>query len=44
MKELDGKYIFSRIEISNADDINVKLVGKYQTEASPYVIWVYEIK
>lgn len=43
MKALGGKYIFSRIEISNAAEIKASLVGKYESNESPYTIWVYEI-
>ncbi|SFU52710.1 DUF6044 family protein [Butyrivibrio sp. INlla21] len=43
MKALGGKYIFSRIEISNAKELNASLIGKYKNDSSPYSIWVYEI-
>ncbi|MBO6239932.1 MAG: hypothetical protein J6O61_03700 [Butyrivibrio sp.] len=42
-KSLNGKYIFSRIEISNAKELGLKLVGQYQNEKSPYTIWLYSI-
>ena len=42
-KKLNGKYIFSRIEISNADDLGIKLVGQYESKTSPYTIWLYSI-
>jgi hypothetical protein len=42
LKSLDCRYIFSRIEISNADDIDLKLIGTYTHEKSPYTIYVYE--
>ena len=40
-REMDGTYIFSRIEISNADELGLELVGKYTHESSPYIIFVY---
>jgi hypothetical protein len=42
-KELNGKYIFSRIEISNADELGLKLVNQYSNDDSPYTIWLYSI-
>lgn len=41
-KKLNGKYIFSRIEISNAKELNLKNRGIYQNNTSPYKIYVYE--
>ncbi len=41
LKSLDCKYIFSRIEFSNADEIGLSLVGTYTDESSPYEIFVY---
>ena len=40
-KDMGGKYVFSRVTVSNADDISLHLVGKYTDEKSPYVIYVY---
>ena len=40
-REMDGTYIFSRIEISNADELGLELVGEYTHESSPYIIYVY---
>ena len=42
LKSIDCKYIFSRIELSNADEIGVTLVGTYTDESSPYTIYVYD--
>ena len=39
--ELNGKYIFSRVEISNSADLGLKLIGKYTDTNSPYTIWLY---
>ncbi|SFC17193.1 DUF6044 family protein [Butyrivibrio sp. YAB3001] len=42
LKKLDCKYIFSRIEFSNATEIGLKLIGTYTDESSPYTIFVYD--
>ena len=44
LKSLDCRYIFSRIDISNASDIGLSLLGEYTNEKSPYTIYVYEIR
>lgn len=43
-KKLNGKYIFSRIEISNADELNLECRGIFSKSTSPYTIYVYETK
>ena len=43
LKNLGCKYIFSRIDISNADDAGIKLIKKYKADSSPYTIYVYTI-
>ena len=43
LKSLDCKYIFSRIEFSNADEIGIALIGAYEDESSPYTIYVYTL-
>lgn len=40
--ELGGKYIFSRIELSNAGELGLTLIDTYTIEKSPYVIYLYE--
>ena len=40
---LNGKYVFSRIEISNSDEAGLKLIGEYSDVKSPYTIWVYSL-
>lgn len=40
-KDLGGKYIFSRIELSNAEDVGLMLAGIYTGENSPYTLYVY---
>ena len=41
LKSLDCKYIFSRIEFSNADELGLELKGTYSGNNSPYTIYVY---
>jgi len=41
LKDLDCKYIFSRIELTNADDLEINLLGCF--EGSAYKIYVYEV-
>ncbi|MBO5621845.1 MAG: hypothetical protein J5959_09490, partial [Butyrivibrio sp.] len=43
LKSLDCKYIFSRVQFSNATEIGINLVGTYTNENSPYTIYVYEL-
>ncbi len=43
LKSLDCKYIFSRIEFSNVDEIGATLIGAYTDDSSPYTIYVYEL-
>lgn len=42
LKSLDCKYIFSRIEFSNASEIGLSLIGTYTDASSPYTIYVYD--
>lgn len=44
LKGLDCKYIFSRIEFSNADECNLKLKTSCDGYNSPYTIYVYEVQ
>ena len=43
LRNLGCRYIFSRVEFSNADDRRITLIGTYTDENSPYTIWVYEL-
>ena len=43
LKELNCKYIISRIEISNAKEKDLELRGTFADESSPYEIYVYEL-
>lgn len=40
-KELGGYYIFSRIELANAQQAGLELAGTYRNDRSPYVLYVY---
>ncbi len=41
-KALGGRYIFSRIELSNAQEAGLTLAGVYTHESSPYTLYVYQ--
>ncbi len=41
-KALGGKYIFSRIELSNDKEAGLALIGSYTHEKSPYRLYVYK--
>lgn len=41
-KAIGGRYIFSRIELSNAGEAGFSLVGTYTDESSPYTLYVYQ--
>ena len=41
-KRLGGRYIFSRIDLGNAEEIGLTLIGTYTDEASPYTLYVYQ--
>ncbi len=43
LKELGGRYIFSRIEVENADALGLTLKGVYTAADSPYEIYLYEL-
>lgn len=43
-KALGGRYIFSRIELSNDKEAGLALVGSYTHGESPYTLYVYEAK
>lgn len=43
LKNLGCKYIFSRIDISNTDEVGIKLLKSYTDNSSPYTIYVYTI-
>lgn len=41
-KAIGGRYIFSRIELSNAEEAGFVLAGVYTDESSPYTLYVYQ--
>ena len=41
-QELGGKYVFSRVKITNIYDLNLEEFGIYEEENSPYKIYVYK--
>lgn len=41
-KAIGGQYIFSRIEISNREELGLTLKGVYLHDSSPYTIYLYE--
>lgn len=41
-KALGGRYIFSAIELTNAEETGLLLVGIYTHEDSPYTLYVYQ--
>lgn len=43
LRSLDCRYIFSRIEFSNASEAELDLVGTFTDDSSPYTIYVYEL-
>ncbi len=43
LKNIECKYIFSRIEFSNSEEAGLTLLGEYDGHDSPYTIYVYEL-
>ncbi len=43
-KELGGEYIFSRVGISNKEELQLEEVGTFREESSPYKIYVYRVE
>ena len=43
LRELDCRYIFSRICLTNAEEKDLTLRGTYTDEESPYILYVYEL-
>lgn len=40
-KEMGGKYIFSRVKVTNADELGLSEKGIFTHDGSPYTIYVY---
>lgn len=43
-RELSGKYIFSRIALSNAEEVGLSLVGEYTAADGSMSVYVYHIR
>ena len=41
-KQMGGKYIFSRLKLSNADELKLTFVDVFKDNESPYTIYVYK--
>ena len=39
--ELGGKYIFSRLELTNAEAAGLRLTGSYAAQDGSYTVYVY---
>lgn len=44
LADLDCVYIFSRPELTNAQEMGLTLIGTYTDESSPYVLHVYRVQ
>lgn len=44
LRDLNLKYIFSRIEFSNAEEIGIEKILDYMDSSSPYHIYVYSLQ
>ena len=44
LHSLDCRYIFSRVEISNASALGISLIKSYSGHKSPYTIFVYDCR
>ena len=42
-RQMQGKYVFSRVEITNSEEMQLSLLGIYTCESSPYEIYVYSM-
>ena len=40
-RALGGKYIFSRLELTNAENVGLRLVGNYTAQDGSYTVYVY---
>lgn len=44
LKELGCDYIFSRMEIANAEEMDLSFVKRYSDDEMPYSVWLYELE
>ena len=43
LKALGCDYIFSRVEITNASQMQLRLAGTYQDDEMPYAVYLYSL-
>lgn len=43
-RDMGGKFVFSRVAVSNVKALGMKEVGLFKDDSSPYTIYVYETK
>ncbi len=43
IKNMGGTYIISAVKVNNADDLNIKIVNKFEDPESLYIIYLYKI-
>lgn len=43
-KQMEGTYVFSRVNIVNAEEMGLVLLNTYTNQSSPYTIYLYKIK
>ena len=44
LKALGCDYIFSRVEITNASQMQLRLVNAYQEDGLPYTVYLYSLE
>ncbi len=44
LRQLGCDYIFSRVEITNADEMQMHLINRYQDDEMPYSVYLYELE
>ena len=43
LKNLEGKYVFSRFVLSNNKELGLNFIGTFTDEKSPYIIHMYRL-
>lgn len=43
-REMGGKYVFSRVRVTNSRSLRLEELGAFTDEKSPYTIWVYRTR
>ncbi len=41
-KDWGGRYIFSRVELNNAEEVGLDLIDEYSDKSSPYTVYLYK--